>query len=403
MPHIVYICEVCLQKLAWLFSAVSPRVIIVFTCSLSSTLSSRDMEEGSDTDQTMDNDLLEIIGTGNILVNNGSDNFSLMNIDCPNIADSSVDLGLVGNLAGWAQIFFCVFGIFSIISCLFLFKNIHLSNTFNQILLLHSVSHLLFLVNMMLSYLAKNIMWSEIVMVYPTMIHPLSSITMTLSIYLTTALSIHMFLLTYHPARRPPHTLVYFLPALLVSLCFNIPKFFETTLNTDYDEVFFDVTELRASATYITLYIHWATFIVLGFVPFLVISILSCKVVIFVKNNSVPSHDKRQVTIFIILVTIFTFSHSLRLALNIHEMTVVDEIVLCADTALGGFPVWIIICGFISEIFLSINSASTFLLYCVLAPRRVGCCANKEGDNQELELEMNSHISYTKESTCAHD
>ena len=211
MPHIVYICEVCLQKLVWISSAVRPRVIIVFTCSLSSLLSSRDMEEGSETDQRTDNDVLEIIDTGYILGNNASDNFSLMNIDCPVIEDSSVDLDLVGNLAGWVQIFFCVFGIFSIISCLFLFKNIHLANTFNQILLLLSVSHLLFLVNMMLSYLVKNILWSEIVMLYPIIIHPLSSITMTLSIYLTMALTVHMFLLTHYPARRPPHTLVYFL------------------------------------------------------------------------------------------------------------------------------------------------------------------------------------------------
>ena len=48
-----------------------------------------------------------------------------------------------------------------------------------------------------------------------------------------------------------------------------------------------------------------------------------------------------------------------------HEITVIEEISLCRCSNLGGFPIWIIILGFISPILLVVNSATNLLIYCV--------------------------------------
>ena len=339
--------------------------------------------------------------TGNTGLENGSENLNLSFTGCPSLLDTSLDLLLFSDISGWIQIFICIFGTFSILCCLFLFRSIHLSNLFTQILLLLSVSHLLFLLSMLLSYLAKNMMSTVLVLVFPTVIHPLSSISLTLSIYLTMALSVHVYRIIHHPTGHGYPLLIYLVPSLLLSVSFNIPKFFETTLvYNEEGELFIDLTELRVSETYIALYIHWATLVVLGIFPFFVIILLTCQVISLVKKNRVPGQNKKHAFIFLVLVTIFITSHSLRLGLNMHEISVVDQIDLCAGTELGGFPAWIILTGFVSEIFLAVNSAATFLFYCLLGPRIKTCCF-QEYNMQDMEVEMQSDICHTEQHTCA--
>ena len=335
-------------------------------------------------------------------------NINIKNVfqDCPTLNGSSLDLVLLSKISGWIQMIVCIFGIFLIICCLFLFRNIHLHNLFNQLLLLLSVSHLLFLLSMLFSYLAKHLEYTILVQIYPTMLHPITSIALTLSIYLTMALSVHVYRIIHHPTGRHLHVLVYFLPALLLSVCFNIPKCLETTvLDTEDGDVYIDVTELRVSPAYIKWYIHWATLLVLGVFPFLVIISLGCRVLLTVRKTGVQDQNRKHATIYIILVTIFILSHSFRLALNMHEMSAVDEIGRCAYTDLGGFSVWIIFTGFLSEIALAINSAATFLFYCLLGPKIkdcVGCCC-KGRNQQEVEVEMKSEIWMNTEKSCGYE
>ena len=126
--------------------------------------------------------------------------------------------------------FVCVFGSFAIIGCLFLFRNVHLKCVFNQIILLLSVSHLIFLLAKFFSYLAIHMGYSTLVLIYPTMLHPLTALSMTLSIYFTMSLSVHVFKLIYHPAGHNIHFLMYMVPVFLLSVCFNIPKFLESSV-----------------------------------------------------------------------------------------------------------------------------------------------------------------------------
>ena len=42
---------------------------------------------------------------------------------------------------------------------------------------------------------------------------------------------------------------------------------------------------------------------------------------------------------------------------------------MCEDSILGGFPHWIILTGFISHVFLVINSSANLIIYCILGPK----------------------------------
>ena len=41
----------------------------------------------------------------------------------------------------------------------------------------------------------------------------------------------------------------------------------------------------------------------------------------------------------------------------------------CKETALGGFPIWIIILGFVSHILLVLNSMANLLIYCLVGTK----------------------------------
>ena len=121
----------------------------------------------------------------------------------------------------------------------------------------------------------------------------------------------------------------------------------------------------------------------------------------FVKKNKVQDQNKKNAIILLIIVTIFIVSQSLCVALNMHEISVLDEIDWCAETELGGFPAWIIFTGFLSEIALVINSSSIFLIYCLVGTKiklagRGSLSFCFKGRNQEdTELKMKSIVWMT--------
>ena len=41
----------------------------------------------------------------------------------------------------------------------------------------------------------------------------------------------------------------------------------------------------------------------------------------------------------------------------------------CAETELGGFPMWSIILGFVSHVLLTLNSSCNLIIYCVIVER----------------------------------
>jgi len=198
------------------------------------------------------------------------------------------------------------------------------------------------------------------------------------SIFTTVAVALERFTATYRPhyynqviknvnghSRR---LFKYTLTISALAIIFNIPKFFETEIISEAGETFVDLTSLRKNSLYITFYHCWARLLVLGLVPFSVISFLNIKIYQAIKNLQ-KTNEKKEACLCIILVTIvltFFVCHLPRLILNIHETFNLDQITLCSWTPLGGFPIWSIILGRISQVLLVVNSSANFYIYCII-------------------------------------
>ena len=76
------------------------------------------------------------------------------------------------------------------------------------------------------------------------------------------------------------------------------------------------------------------------------------------------SNDNLSIVLMVIVVS-FLVCNSLRISLNMHEITVIKEITLCRCTSLGGFPVHVIFLGFVSQVMLVLNSAINMIIYCL--------------------------------------
>ena len=68
------------------------------------------------------------------------------------------------------------------------------------------------------------------------------------------------------------------LPAVLLAVAVNIPKFLETEVEVEGDTSYITVTELRMSREYSLYYQHWTRFIFLGILPFILLLGLNLKI-----------------------------------------------------------------------------------------------------------------------------
>ena len=73
--------------------------------------------------------------------------------------------------------------------------------------------------------------------------------------------------------------------------------------------------------------------------------------------------------VLMMIIATFLFCNILGILLNMHEIHVVEEMNLCRCSDLGGFPVWIIILGFISPVLLVLNSSVNILIYCIFGTK----------------------------------
>ena len=82
--------------------------------------------------------------------------------------------------------------------------------------------------------------------------------------------------------------------------------------------------------------------------------------------------EKQEANLCIILIFIvltFFLCQSPRLLLNIHEIWTLDQVEHCLhvqQTLLGGFPVWAILLGYISNVLMVINSSANLVIYCII-------------------------------------
>ena len=315
-----------------------------------------------------------------------------VNISCPEATEREVSTLLLLSffLEGVAQFTFSSLGVLGNTISIFVLTRKALSNFFNKLLVVLSMYDLVYCATMMLQSLTKLGLDSHIqTLLFPHFLYPLGYISMTGSIYMTMIAGIERYIAVHQPTRRVPsqfftaasascsHTqrlLKYVVPVTLLSLIFNIPKFLESKLVYEHKEVYIEVTELRISTWYVTWYHNWARFIMLGALPFASISFINYKIYTVVNTqrrrslNRMVQEDSLSGVLMMIIVT-FLSCNILRLVLNMHEIYVVKEMNLCRCSDLGGFPVWILILGFVSPVLLALNSSINLVIYCVFGTK----------------------------------
>ena len=124
------------------------------------------------------------------------------------------------------------------------------------------------------------------------------------------------------------------LPAVLLAVAVNIPKFLETEVEVEGDTSYIAVTELRMSREYSLYYQHWTRFIFLGILPFIILLGLNLKIfiqifkvimimrimmMIMLLQVSSFKKDRRSSVLLLLLVAVFLLCHAPRLALNLYE------------------------------------------------------------------------------------
>ena len=131
-------------------------------------------------------------------------------------------------------------------------------------------------------------------------------------------------------------------------------------------EVYLDVTELRVNDLYVTWYINWGRLLVFGLVPFGAISFLNTKIYLAIRRRRKGRrrHDDNLSIDLMLIVVVFLMCNLPQLILNMHEITVNQDVNRYEDTDPGGFPVWSIALGFVSDILLVFNSSINLLIYC---------------------------------------
>ena len=165
--------------------------------------------------------------------------------------------------------------------------------------------------------------------------------------------------------------LQYLIPVTFFSLLFNVPKFFEHEVKMpEVGEWFVAPTQLSYNSTYGT-YDCISKLIVLGILPFTTFSIFNVRIYKEVSKLK-KRKEKQEACLCIILIFIvltFFICHLPRLLLNIHEIWTLDQVKYCLHiqlTLLGGFPVWAILLGYISNVLMVINSSANLVIYCII-------------------------------------
>ena len=157
------------------------------------------------------------------------------------------------------------------------------------------VYDMVYLLTMVLESLRKFGFESNIhTMLFPYLLYPLNAISMMGSIYMTMAVGMERYIAVYYPmeyrivandaSSHSRRLIKYVLPITLFAFIFNIPKFLESKLVYNDQDIYMEVTvtDLRMSTTYVTWYHNWARFLTLGIIPFTAICFLNYKIYLMV-------------------------------------------------------------------------------------------------------------------------
>jgi len=285
-------------------------------------------------------------------------------------------------------------GILGNVAAVVVLRSPEMRSSFNQLLVALSVIDSLYVITGIVDYsLVKVFQLHPLIYTYlfPYVWYPVKNILMSWTTNLTMALATERYLavcrpllyrsleLTYSCRVR---VLSYLLPAMLLSVALNIPKFLEARLDTHewIDErnvtrevVIYNVTSLRVDPDYMYYYIHWTRLLCTGVIPFLYLSILNLLIYSRVRQNALSSVRSRSTTtrkagnlatILIVIVLVFLVSNIPRLVLNLTELLIHTTASGRSECGCDPTPEWYLVMISVNHLFLTINSSVNFLIYC---------------------------------------
>ena len=172
----------------------------------------------------------------------------MMNTSSLNCANWTEEIGHTYELftywfGGLAVIIVAIVGILLNLAGAFLIlTRLSKHNIFNHMIVILFIVDTLFLLFIMLSAITQNLRTNNRVLtiIFPKISHPLSSVCLTLSVFLTVGVTHERFVAIEHLIVRNQQiisakfrrnkVLKYILPMLFCAVAFNIPKFFEADL-----------------------------------------------------------------------------------------------------------------------------------------------------------------------------
>ena len=301
---------------------------------------------------------------------------------CPTVTDAQLELLHFASflLEGIIQMTISSLGVLGNAASIFLLSRPELKSSFNQLLAVLASFDLMYLITMFLESLRRlGLETDTYIFLFPYFLYPVNFIALTGSIFMTVGVATERYIAVYHPmyynkiltntTSHRGRLLTYLLPITILAIIFNIPKFLESKVAfLDDGGVYIDVTDLRTHHLYITYYHNWFRMMAIGIIPFCGIFFLNISIYFSVQRRRRGRRRKEQhlSLILMIIVSTFVICNLPCLILNMHEIFVLDDIDRCKETLLGGFPLWSILFGFLSDIFLVINSSANLFIYCII-------------------------------------
>ena len=296
--------------------------------------------------------------------------------------------------------------------CILCKRSVSLS-LFNQLLISLAVMDNLFLSTTIFDALKDQLLNQPLpfylAYIFVNIMYPIRSIAMGSSIYMTVSLSLEMYTSLAKPFdHRARHgrtkcnrLILYIISSLTFSFLYSIPRFLDLEIKEDSNCEFLSQhnerlnknepqnrtiafyicpTELRKDPSYILWYINVSNLVVTGFVPIVFLVFFNYKIYEIVRKNRtrrasmIPrcgtenrehnciGKDIRHAFILFSIVTLLVVCHSLRVALNIEEVTNLSR---KRDGTAYQCPLryWALIAIPISSILIQINAGANFFIY----------------------------------------
>ena len=323
-------------------------------------------------------------------------------IECPKLPIVIMIIQIVDNMVIPVL---CIAGIIGNGMSIMILKNPQLRSTFHQSLVALGVCDIFFLGFILLDTFA-DLLYPLYIILFPYVINPMKNILLSLETFMIMSISAERFLAVYKPLQYRNHQMrisvqahfvTFVLPAIILAIMINIPKFFEmklTTMNRTNEnnetlkEYEFELTPLKLDPMYTKYYTHWVRLICTGVVPFLFLLVINITTIISIRKSkktavmilalgTLPAtvrdqlahkekmksrSSKNLVLTLTTIVILYLICNIPRLLLNVfdHVSSTLIDIDFCRCRLNPEIVELFIV---ISHLMLVINSSSNFLIY----------------------------------------